>query len=63
MNVPGAMAILVAPIVVQLSVLLDPETIPVGLAVKELIVGLVDGLTVRLSFDVLDPEAFVAVNV
>lgn len=63
MNVPGAMAILVAPVVVQLSVLLDPETIPVGLAVKELIVGLVDGLTVRLSFDVLDPEAFVAVNV
>lgn len=57
------MAILVAPVVVQLSVLLDPETIPVGLAVKELIVGLVDGLTVRLSFDVLDPEAFVAVNV
>jgi hypothetical protein len=62
-NVPGVMAILVAPVVVQLSTLLDPETIPVGLAVKELTVGLVDAFTVMLSFDVLDPVALVAVSV
>ena len=38
-NVPGAMAILVAPIVAQLSVLLAPEFMAVGAAVKEVIVG------------------------
>jgi hypothetical protein len=38
-NVPGVMAILVAPAVAQLSVLLAPEFMPVGLAAKELIVG------------------------
>ena len=62
-NVPGVMAILVAPVVVQFKVLLDPETMPVGLAVKELITGLVDAFTVMLTFDVLDPEALIAVSV
>lgn len=38
-NVPGAMAILVAPAAVQLSVLLVPEIMLVGSAVKEVIVG------------------------
>jgi hypothetical protein len=38
-NVPGVMAILVAPVVAQLSVLLEPEAMLVGLAVKEVIVG------------------------
>jgi hypothetical protein len=38
-NAPGAMATVVAPGVFQLSVLLAPELIPVGLAVKEVIVG------------------------
>jgi hypothetical protein len=38
-NVPGVMAILVAPITVQLNVLLAPELMPVGFAVKEIIAG------------------------
>jgi ribose/xylose/arabinose/galactoside ABC-type transport system permease subunit len=42
-NVPGVMAILVAPVVAQLSVPLEPEVILVGLAVKELMMGLLDG--------------------
>ena len=39
MNVPGAMAILVAPVVAQLSVLLVPAVTAVGSAAKEAIVG------------------------
>jgi len=39
-NVPGEMATLVAPVVEKASVLLEPEAILAGLAVKELIVGL-----------------------
>jgi hypothetical protein len=38
-NVPGVMAILAAPVVAQLSVLLEPEAMLAGLAVKELMVG------------------------
>jgi hypothetical protein len=38
-NVPGVMAILVAPAAAQLSVLLVPELMLVGSAVKEVIVG------------------------
>lgn len=38
-NVPGVMARLVAPVVVQLSVLLVPELTLVGFAVKEVIAG------------------------
>ena len=38
-KVPGVMAIPVAPAVAQLSVLLEPEAMLAGLAVKELIVG------------------------
>ena len=38
-NVPGVMAILVAPVVTQLSVLVEPEFTLVGFAVKEVIVG------------------------
>jgi len=62
-NGPGVMARLVAPVVAQLSVLLEPEVIPVGLAVNELIVGVPAVLTVTVSVDVVDPAAFVAVNV
>jgi flagellar biosynthesis protein FliR len=47
-NVPGVMAMLVAPVVAQLSVLLDPEAMVAGLAVKEVIVGLPAALTVKL---------------
>lgn len=39
-NVPGVMAILVAPAVAQLSVLLAPELTLVGFAEKEVIVGM-----------------------
>jgi len=38
-NVPGVMAMLVAPEVIQLSVLLAPELMPVGFAANEPIVG------------------------
>ena len=39
-NVPGVMARLVAPVVAQLSVLLAPEVMLAGSAVKEVIVGM-----------------------
>lgn len=38
-NVPGVIAILVAPVAAQLRVLLAPEFMVVGLAVKDVIVG------------------------
>lgn len=38
-NVPGVMARLAAPVVIQLRVLLEPEEIVAGLAANELIVG------------------------
>ena len=62
-NVPGVMAILVAPVVAQFSVLPEPEGILVGLAVKELIVGLLSAVTVTVSVDVVEPAASVAVSV
>ncbi len=61
-NVPGAIAILVAPVVAQLSVLLEPEVILVGLAVNELIVGFSVVVIVTVSVDVFEPAALVAVN-
>jgi len=66
-NAPGVMAMLVAPAVAQSSVLLEPVGMLLGLAVKELIVGLLGGLpaalTVTVTVDVADPAAFVAVSV
>jgi len=62
-NVPGVIAILAAPAVVQLNVLLEPEVILVELAVNELIVGLPAVVTVTISVDVVEPAALVAVNV
>ena len=38
-NVPGVMAILVAPVAAQLSLLLEPEVMLAGSAVKEVIAG------------------------
>jgi hypothetical protein len=38
-NVPGVMAIVVAPLVAQLRVLLVPELMLAGFAVKDMIVG------------------------
>jgi len=43
-NVPGVIAMLTTSVVVQLSVLLAPELIPVGFAAKELIAGVDCGL-------------------
>jgi hypothetical protein len=62
-NVPGVMAILVAAVVVQLSVLLAPEVILVGRAVKELMVGLLAAFRVTVRVDVVEPAALVAVSV
>ncbi|HKN72696.1 MAG TPA: hypothetical protein VJX30_16805 [Terriglobales bacterium] len=62
-NVPGVMPRPVAPVVAQLSVLLEPEVILVGLAVKELIIGLLAVFTVTVSADVVEPAALVAVSV
>lgn len=62
-NVPGVMARLVAPVAAQLSVLLEPEVIFAGLAVKELITGLLAAFTVTVSTDVVEPAALVAVSV
>jgi hypothetical protein len=62
-NVPGVMAILAAPDVAQLSVLLEPEVILEGLAVKALIIGLPVVLTVTATVDVAEPAALVAVRV
>lgn len=63
MKVPGVIAMLVAPVVAQLSVLLEPALMLVGLAVKELTVGLLAVFTVTVTVDVVEPEAFVAVSI
>ena len=63
-NAPGVMAILVAPLVAQLRRLLEPEVILAGLAVKELMVGLLPaGVTVTVAVDVTEPAELVAVSV
>lgn len=62
-NDPGVMAMVVAPDVVQLNVLLEPELMLAGFAVKELIVGLVGAVTVTVTVEVLDPAMSVAVSV
>jgi len=62
-NVPGVMAMVVAPVVAQFNVLLDPEVMLVGMAVKELIVGLLAALTVTVRVDVAEPAEFVTVSV
>jgi hypothetical protein len=56
------MAILVAPLVDQFSVLLEPEVILAGLAVKELMVGPLAVPTVTVCVEVTEPAAFVAVS-
>ncbi len=53
----------VAPEVVQLSVLIPPSVMLVGLAVNELIVGSVGCVTVTTSVAVTEPVVFVAVKV
>jgi len=63
MKFPGVIAILVAPLVAQLSVLLDPAARLVGLAVNALIIGMAGGLTVTVKVEVVAPAALVAVRV
>jgi len=64
-KVPGVMATLVAPVVVQLSMLEEPELMLAGLAVKEAMVGCVPvvAFTVTVAVAVVEPEALVAVRV
>ena len=62
-NPPGEMEMLVAPVVAQANVLLEPELIVVGLAVNDVMVGLAAAFTVMVTEEVLDPAEFVAVNV
>lgn len=63
-KVPGVIAKLVAPVVAQLSVLLAPELIVVGFAVKEVIAGLPDAVvTFTVAVEVVEPEELVAVRV
>jgi hypothetical protein len=62
-NVPGVIEMLVAPVVAQLSMLLEPELMLVGLAVNELIFGRETATTVTIAVAVVEPEAFVAVSV
>jgi hypothetical protein len=62
-NVPGVMARLVAPLVAQLNMLLEPEVIVEGLAVKEPIVGLPVVFTVTVNVEIAEPAGLVAVSV
>ena len=62
-NDPGVMAMPVAPLVIQLSVLLEPELILAGFAPNEPIAGLPAVFTVMVAVDVAEPAAFVAVSV
>jgi hypothetical protein len=62
-NVPGVMAILVAPLVTQLNMLLEPDAMMAGLAVKELMMGFPAVPTVTVSVDVVEPALLVAVSV
>jgi hypothetical protein len=62
-NVPGVMARLVAPLVAQRNMLLEPEVIVEGLAVKEPIVGLPVVFTVTVNVEIAEPAGLVAVSV
>jgi hypothetical protein len=62
-NVPGVIAMLVAPVVDQSNILLEPEAMLGGVAVNKEIVGLVAALTVTVTVDVVEPVALVAVSV
>ncbi len=62
-KLPGVIATLLAPVVDQLSEVLEPELMLAGLAVKELIAGMLWAATVTVAFDVTEPVEFVAVSV
>ena len=56
-NALGVMAILVAPLVAQLNVLLFPEAMPAGLAAKDVTVGVDPGLGLDLPAPLVTPLA------
>jgi hypothetical protein len=58
------MPILVASEVIQLSVLLEPDVMLEGLAMNELIVGLLElfVFTVTVTVEVTEPDELVAVS-
>ncbi len=58
---PGVMATLVAPLVTQLKVLLEPEEMLAGVAVNEVMTGM--AVTVTVTVSETDPAALVAVKV
>jgi hypothetical protein len=60
---PGVIEMLVAPDVDQLRVLLEPDVMLVGLAVNELIAGLLGVFTVTVNVDVDEPVELLAVSV
>jgi hypothetical protein len=63
-KVPGVMAMEVAPEADQFRVLLEPELMLVGAAVKALIVGLAGlAVTVTVAVEVTEPAELVAVRV
>ena len=62
-NVPGAMATLVAPVVAQFNVLVDPEVMLAELALNELITGLLAAPMVTVTVATVDPLELVAVSV
>jgi hypothetical protein len=62
-KVPGVMVMVAAPVVTQLSVLMPPKPMPVGLAVKELIFGRPGSETFTVTVATVEPEVFVAVSV
>ena len=62
-NAPGAIAIVVAPVVVQFSALMPPRLMVVGFAVNELIDGRLGWLTVTVAAAVVVPTLFVAARV
>jgi hypothetical protein len=62
-NIPGVIATRVAPVVVQLSLLLLPERMLAGLAAKELITGKVAASTATVTVVFTEPAELVAVSV
>jgi len=61
-NVPGVMAMLVAPVTAQINALLDPAVMLGGFAEKDVITGRVAGFTVTVAVAVTEPAPLVAVR-
>jgi hypothetical protein len=62
-NPPGLIAMLVAPLVLQLSVALDPALMLDGIAANELITGCAIAVTVIVAVLITEPALLVAVRV